>query len=777
MRAQASGRGLHNVPAELTSFVGRRHELVEIKQRLGASRLVTLTGPGGVGKTRLALRVAAEVARAFPDGVWFVPLAPIDDPQLMTQAVFHSLGLQDRSVGWSLSALTDYLADKHQLLILDNCEHLVDSCAVLATTLLKSCPELRLLATSRQPLGTAGEARLRVPSLSLPDDGALLPAERLVTFEAVALLVERAAAVMPDFRVDQTNATDVLKLCRRLDGIPLALELAAGRLEGLSLTRLNQGLDAELAILAGANRGAEARQRTLEATIGWSYGLLDEDERRLWARLSVFAGSFDEEAAAQVCSDSALSADRVIELLAALVEKSIVKRDVNLQPARYELLETLRQYGRVRLRELGEEILIQARHRDWIRTLTAGLAAWDSRQADLFSRIYLERDNVWAALEFCLRHPGEVSKGAEICQDLWFYWVSRGPCGDARRVVMSLLALTSGDSLPHARLLLVAASVAAAQNDLADCRTLSERSLRLAQDLGNSEVAGWSLIWQGLARLVQGETTVAMELAESAISLGREMQIQPVVLNAMGGVCNIRFATGDLDAVVKIGEEALALSLELGEIWQRGYLLNFLSQASWQQGDLGRAEEQAREGLACKHALDDRHGLSIVVETLAWMAAERAEYQRAATLQGCAERLRETAGTAVMEQFRAQHEHAASVASEGMGAAAFMAAVERGTAMTIDEIAAYALEQKPPAKPLRGLAAESGISLTRREQEIAALVAQGLSNKQIAAKLVVSERTAESHILNILNKLGFNSRSQIAAWAAAHQPSVAAPRG
>ena len=259
----------NNLPAELTSFVGRRKQLSEVKRLLTQTRLLILTGSGGAGKTRLALRAASEMARSFPDGVWLVSLASIDDPQLVVQAVFSAVGLQDMSGGWSLSTLSGYLADKRLLLVLDNCEHLLDSCALLAVSLLRSCPELRVLATSRQALGTTGETRMRVPPLSLPEDGASLTPEQLATYEAVALLSERAAAV---------------------------------RLEGMTVEQVLTGLERELPVVARGSRGAEARQRTLDATIGWSYGLLEEEERLLWARLSVFAGGFDEEAAVAVCS-------------------------------------------------------------------------------------------------------------------------------------------------------------------------------------------------------------------------------------------------------------------------------------------------------------------------------------------------------------------------------------------------------------------------------------------------------------------------------------------
>ena len=363
MAGRAARSRAGNLPAELTSFVGRRRELADVKRLLTTTRLLTLTGSGGAGKTRLALRAAADLARNFPDGAWLVSLAPIDDPLLITQAVFSALGLQDVSSRWSLSALSDYLREKRLMLVLDNCEHLLDGAAGLAGTLLRSCPELRVLATSRQALGMAGEVRLRVPPLSLPEAVESSSPGRIAGFDAVALLVERAAAVLPGFSVDDSNATSVLRLCARLDGMPLALELAAVRLEGLTVEELLAGLDRELSVPAATLRGAEARQRTMEATLDWSYSLLSEKQRRLWARLSVFTGGFDAKAAAKVCSGPELQDEDFPEVMAALVESSILQRDQTLKPPRYSMLETVRHYGRHKLREQGEELQLQTRHR------------------------------------------------------------------------------------------------------------------------------------------------------------------------------------------------------------------------------------------------------------------------------------------------------------------------------------------------------------------------------------------------------------------------------
>jgi len=776
VRTERSGRGLHNVPAELTSFVGRRRELAEIKQQLGASRLVTLTGTGGVGKTRLALRAASELARAFPDGVWFVPLAPIEDSQLVTQAVFHALGLQDRSAGWPLSALTDYLAEKHLLLIFDNCEHLLDSCAVLANTLLQSCPELRVLATSRQALGIAGETRMQVPSLSLPENGSAPAVEGVFEFEAVALLAGRALAVLPTFRVDASNAASVLRLCRRLDGIPLALELAAVRLDSLSLDQLNQALDRELQILSEGNRAAAPRQQTLEATIDWSYGLLTEPERRLWAELSVFAGGFDEEGAVKVCSGPGLPAEQIVPLLAKLVEKSILKRDVAAQPTRYMLLETLRQYGLQKLRELGDESEMQRRHRDWILELAEAAGAWDHRQATMFDRIYLERDNLWAALDFCMRHPEEAGRGIEICRNLYIYWFVRGPLSDARRVLASLCERTAEDSLARGEAFWVGATLAVVQNDVDAAAQRLNESLRIGRLVGSLEIVGWSMVYLGVIAWAQGKLEEAGAHLEAALELARPTS-RAIVLAGLNMQVSLALSRGQLDRVVDLGEEAMTLSRETGELWVRGWLLNSLSQAHWQQGESHLAEELAREAVATKHALHDEGGLAILVESLAMMAVERGAAERAAILLGCAEHLRESVVAPVFGPYQAQHENSVSSARQQLGDAAYRSAFERGKAMTVDEGVAYARNEKEPMQPVVAPTTKSPTLLTRREQEIATLVAEGLSNKQIAAKLVVSERTAEYHILNILNKLGFDSRAQIASWAAMHQPVAPTPKG
>ncbi|HET7419173.1 MAG TPA: LuxR C-terminal-related transcriptional regulator [Candidatus Dormibacteraeota bacterium] len=767
VRMMPPPRGLHNVPAELTSFVGRRSELAEVKKRLGVSRLVTLSGPGGVGKTRLAVRAAAEMARAFPDGVWVIELARIQDPLLVPQAVFDALGVNDLSTGWSLTNLADYLEPRHLLLILDNCEHLLDSCAVLAQALLEACPAIRILTTSRQPLGISGEARMLVPPLTLPEDDEEPAVERLLESDAVRLLSERAALVLPTFALDALNAAAVVELCRHLDGMPLALELAAVRLGSLSLEQLNLKVMSEI---SATDRGdAESRHQTLQATISWSYGLLSDAERVLWARLSVFAGGFDEQAAIEVCSDGRIHAHQVVDLISGLVEKSILARETGVDgPPRYRLLETLRQYGLLRLRELGEEATIRRRHFAWICSLARAAGAWDDRQPQVFNRVYLERDNLWAALQFCVGQPDEVDAAAELAKNLMAYWFCRGPWREVQSTIASLIELAPKDSLAQARLLWVCATLASALNDYAGAGELSREALRIGKQVKDAEMVAAASLWLALSRSVGGDVNGAAELAEAAVALARLMELKPVQLMGQLGQCLFALTTGELDRAIDHGEQAVAISKECGELWERAYALNFLSQARWMRSDRQRAEAEAKEGASCSHRLDDRVGLTYLLETLAWMAAQGNAPLRAATLLGCAQRVRDRSRLPAQSINQPQHGESVRIAADALGQGQFDAAFSRGRAMTVDEAVALATGVSQPPKHRRAEATgRQTLELTRREKEIVGLVAEGLSNKQIAARLVVSERTAESHILNILNKLGFNSRTQIASWAAA----------
>jgi predicted ATPase/DNA-binding CsgD family transcriptional regulator len=748
-----------NLPHELTSFVGRRRELAELKRLLSSTRLLTLTGSGGAGKTRLALRAAAEMARNFSDGAWVVLLAPIDDPQLVTQAVFSAFGLQDVSSRWSLSSLSDYLRDKRLLMVLDNCEHLLDSAAVVAGTLLKACPELRILATSRQALGMAGEVRLRVPPLSLPEASTSLAPGQLAGFDAVALLVERADAVRPGFVIDESNAAAVRQLCARLDGIPLALELAAVRLEGLSVGQLLAGLDRELAAPSATLRGGEARQRTLEATLGWSHSLLNDRQRRVWAQLSVFAGGFDEDAAAIVCEDTA-----VTEVVASLVESSILQRDSRADPPRYSMLETVRQYGRRQLREPDEVVHLQERHRDWLLDLLAGTNIFGGEEeVQAFNRVHRELDNLWSALEFCRRSP-DADAGVVLCTSLTSYWLSRGPLRDVRRYLESLVPLIGpNEPLLRARCLMGVALFADALDDADAGEVAGTEALRIAQSLGERSWVGWACGALLFAAFVKSTTEGVEELAEMMLESGQATNDPSMMAIATHYRCLNWLGQGRVDELIEVGEKTLVRLRSMGNLFVRGTIVNSLAEARRRRGELTEATVLINEGLLCKRAIDDRRGLATLIETLAWTVCDGSDFKRGATLLGAAQGLRDAMGIPILAPFVRQHESCVRVTRDSLGAAAFMPIFSRGRDMSMGEAVDCALGQVPAGRDSLAPAKPSGV-LSRRELEIAKLIAEGLTTKEVAARLFISNRTVETHITNMLNKLGLSSRTQLARW-------------
>ncbi|MBV9383926.1 MAG: LuxR family transcriptional regulator, partial [Streptosporangiaceae bacterium] len=485
MTVMAAGRRAGNLPAELTSFVGRRREVAEVRRLLSVSRLVTLTGVGGVGKTRLALRAAVEFRRAF-DETWLVDLAGLIDPSLVVPTVAATVGLCDQSERPPLPVLSDFLAPKRMLLVLDNCEHLLDACAELADALLRAAPELRILATSRQSLRIEGEFTMAIAPLPVPaGDQPPLSPEALGQYEAVSLFADRAAAVLPGFILDGSNAMAVARLCRQLDGIPLAIELAAVRLRALSVGEIEERLGDRYGLLTGGSRAALPRQRTLRALVDWSFSLLSTAERHLWARLSVFAGDFGLDAVEGTCAGEGISADELPDLLADLVDKSLLLRHEHLGEGRYRLLETLRQFGQEKLSEYGQRELMLSRHRDWYQRLAEqALAEWfGPRQVSWFNRLRLERANLRAALEYCLSEPGEAETGLRMASVLLRpFWLPNAFFSEGRMWLARLLEkVTAGTA--RAKGLCANAWLALMQGDAATALSMLEEGGRLADQL------------------------------------------------------------------------------------------------------------------------------------------------------------------------------------------------------------------------------------------------------------------------------------------------------
>ncbi|WP_188196346.1 ATP-binding protein [Nonomuraea sp. SYSU D8015] len=756
------------LPAEVTSFVGRRQEVAEVRQLLSASRAVTLTGVGGVGKTRLALRVGQEVRRAFRDGVWLVELAALESPGMLAETVAEALQIRDHSAAPPLKVLTDHLRDKQALVILDNCEHLVGECAVLADTLLRAAPDLRILATSRHVLGIASEHVVPVPTLPVPDGDTARPLEALQQADAVQLFTERARAVVPSFAVTEDNRDVVTAIIGRLDGLPLGIELAAVRLRALSARQLLDRLDDRFRLLTGGSRSVLPRHQTLRALIDWSHALCSEEERLLWHRASVFAGSLDLEGAETVCSGTGIDREDVLDLVIGLVDKSVLIREDHPDGVRYRMLETLRQYGRERLSARGEESQLRRRHRAYYRDLAARARAemFGPAQVAWFTRLQQEHANLRLALDGCFATPADARTGLSMATDLLYHWITSYYLGEGRGwLERGLAAATSPDDVrgralwADAWLAVIQADVPAAAARLHECRGIGER-------LGDESILGYADLFSGMIAMWEGRTGDAIGCYERALARHRRTGDPVGLALSLIRMSLARSFLGQSGPAIAAAEECLAVCDAHGEGWHKAYTMMALGVEVWRQGDLERATELERQSLEFNRSLGDCLGVGITTEVLAWIAAAQGHYERAARLLGILRTLWACAGAPLSGygHLAGYHDECEARTREALGEAAFATAVRRGERLSHDEALAYALQEEPPCPEARQESKEERAPLTRREREIAQLVARGLTNKEIAASLVIAQRTAEGHIEHIMTKLGFNSRAQIAVW-------------
>ncbi|MEV4052534.1 LuxR C-terminal-related transcriptional regulator [Amycolatopsis sp. NPDC049688] len=753
-----SRRSTGNLPAELTSFVGRRQEVGAVKRLLAAARLVTLTGAGGVGKTRLALRVAADVRRAFPDGVWLVELADLGDPRLVPNAVAAALGL--RGTSDQAAGLAEYLEDRQLLLVLDNCEHVADECATLAAKLLAGSGGLRVLATSRHTLHVEGEHILHVEPLPVPpddDDGG--PAE------AVTLFAERAAAVSPGFELTPGNRAAVSRICRRLEGIPLAIELAAVRVRVLSADQVLERLDDRLGLLTAGPRAARPRRRTLEAAIGWSFELCTPAEQRLWAQASVFPGGFDLDAAEQVCAPAEAGGGSTLDVVTGLVDKSVLSRRNGTfgRHAWYRMLETVREYGGAKLAGGGGEAGVRARQAAYYADLARRYRAegFGPRQAEWLGRLRRENANLRAVLEHCLADPGRASQALDIAASLWNFWYGGGLVPEGCAHLRRGLELCAGRTLVRARGLYAMAFLAI-QTGAPHAELLAELA-ELAEELADDRLRAGHAECAGMATFFAGDLTGGAALLERALAGYRTAGDALLVFDTLILLAAVRFFLGDPRGAA-VAEEALALADRHQAQWSRGYALWAVAIHRWRADAPGAAAELLREAVALR--LPDRTLLAFLVEALAWCRSAEGAHDRVARLLGCAASVWRLSGARVgeMSPYQGVDEQCAALARQALGAEAFDAAFAEAAGSGLDEVVRCALGERPPAAPAAEAAPPGG--LTRRQREIAELVARGMTNKEIAAALVLSGRTVEGHVENILVKLGLTSRTQVASWLA-----------
>jgi predicted ATPase/DNA-binding CsgD family transcriptional regulator len=772
MAATLVNRHVGNLPAEVTSFVGRRHELAEVRERLQHSRLVTLTGVGGVGKTRLALRVAADVHRAFSDGTWLVELAALSEPDLITHSVLAALGFRDHASGTSLDVLSEVLADRQLLLVLDNCEHVLDACAVLADVLLKTCPQIRILTTSRQPLRIAGEHCVEVEPLGAPDPHGVLTQTTVVGNDAVTLFVERATAVHPGFHIDDQNASLLASICRRLDGIPLALELAAGKLRTMSVEQLLHRLDSRYDLLVGGSRAALPRQQTMRALIDWSFALCTPTEQLMWARLSVFSDGFNLDAAEEVCVDASIPASAVCDTVEGLVDKSIVSIRRGQARLPYRLPETLREYGAERLEEMGDRVAVNRRARDRCAGLVEGLASdwFSSRQADLLRTLRLEHGNIQAALNFCLSEADGSAVGLEIAAGLRQYWMAGERSGEGRHWLERLLAQNPQRTPQRLRALCACAYLTNGPIGTAEAiEAMLDEAQILADELDDRSGAAHVAQQRGLATLFRGDTVRAIALLGAAVDEHRRLRDAGSVALDLAFLALAKSLAGEQD-VMAVLDECVTLCTATGESWIRALALWTLGIELCKAGDLSGAVVAQRESLALRTPLEVNYLMALNLDALAWVAVEERHLERAARLFAAAEAImRDVGGVLVAHGPTASlHEAYQARAREGLGTKEFDSAYASGLQMGFAAALDFALGTRNASSGGEEVgAAATGLAagLSGRELEVAQLVARGMTNKQIASTLIIAPRTAEGHVEHVLSKLGFTSRAQIATWA------------
>ena len=699
--------------------------MAEVRRLLAGSRLVTLTGVGGVGKTRLALRAAAELRRAFPGGVWLVQLDQLREEALVAQAIAGALGLQDRAGFSPEAALADYLAGRQLLLVLDNCEHLVDAAAKLADLLLRAAAGLRVLATSREALIIDGEMVLPVPPLPVPEEGQPLTAAGLGVFPAVRLFAERAAQVMPGFAVTEANHAAVAGICRRLEGLPLALELAAAQTRVLSAEQVDERLGDRLGLLTRGGRTNPARQQTLRASIGWSYELCSRAERRLWARLSVFAGGFELDAAEGICADDRLAAGRVLDLLAALAGKSVLTAEHREGVARYRLPEPLREFGQERLQESGEDTALRRRHRDWHERLARRAdTGWLSPQmTEWTARLFREHANVAAAQDFCQAEPGEAEAGLRIALHVWllYYW-SAGHVSEGRYRLGQVLARAGEPTVWRAQGLLLAGFLAAVSGDRGAALPLLAQGTGLAGQLDDPATRSFAAYCTGVTCLFAGDLPQAIAQFEDGLAVlpatavhARQRAVLLICLAVAAGLA------GDEERVVACRQQLAALTEASGEFsrrWSSAWSLWALGVAAWRRGDLDRATGLQQQSLRLWEGLNEQMGDAYCLEALAWIATSQRQHERAAVLLGTASGLLQSMGTTLdgYRHLACYQRDCERQARQALGETAFQAACHRGLDLPAEDVhrlrpaaaAEKAAEKAATGRPRCGAADAAG---------------------------------------------------------------------
>ena len=697
--AEVARRG--NLPGELTTFIGRENELTELTRLLASSRLITVTGPGGVGKTRIALKLAATCSGGYRDGVWLAELASLQDPNLVPQAVASSLGLREVPGRAISDTLQDHLASRTNLLVLDNCEHLLDACAELATSLLRGCPGLNLIATSRAALGVPGEVGWPVSPMPVPKPEEETTAEQVGRLEAVRLFAQRARLVRPGFALEDSNAATVAEICWRLDGLPLALELAAARLRVLSIAEVAARLGARFSLLTGGSAMAPARQRTLRAAVDWSHDLLSDAERILFRRLSIFAGSCELEAAEAVCGDGGAAFD-LLDLLSGLAEKSLLVATADVDDvSRFAMHETLREYGRERLRESGEAKEIAARHASFFLELAerAATTLLGADHALGLSHLDRELDNLRAALR-ALRDSGRDLDLLRMCAALGEFWLLRVSLREAAEWLEQALEARVDAAIPRAAALWTLSRIRWRQGRLDDAERLAAESLELSRGLGDDISATAALNTLGLVAHNRGDLARARRVLEESLTLARRRGRETDIARALNNLGDVALDENDQATAQTEAHLQEAVSLYRAAMYQRGLAISLttLGEALLTRGALGAARECFTESLVMRQEARDPTATADGLDGFALQAAAAGDRRRAETLLAAARVLRESIGATPTAPKLARLDRWLRSLPPGLSEDDLERARAAGRNMKLEEAVRYALEYPSEAK-------------------------------------------------------------------------------
>lgn len=761
-----------SVPVYGSSFVGRRTELLELRKLLGDHRLVTITGPGGMGKTRFAIHAAGEYRRAFPDGVRVIELAALRSPDLLTQTIVDGLALANRDMHASPTENTiiEYLRTRRMLLILDNCEHLLDECAQLVSVLLRSTTELRIITTSREILSVPDE--FVFPLSPLPTvNGTASASPARGTGSAVELFVNRAAAVLSKFELTEDNRDAVMRVCDRLDGLPLAIELACARLPVLSVYELADRLDHRLNLLTTGNRTGPQRHRSLQATMDWSYELCTREQQLLWSRASVFAGGFDLGMAEEVCSDDDVPADTVLDGISALVGKSILHREEGGTHVRFRMLESIREYGNSKL-TASEMDTLTVRHLRWCaRLVTTTADSWFSADQRAGSeKLRRNHANIRSALHAALLDTSdddEVRMAADMVSRAWFLWSCGFSVREHRMWLNRILERETAPTATRGRMLVNLGLVQTLQGDResADSALTEASAVNLTAD--DDITAAFTADVMGLKAFFAGDFDEAERRLTAALTMYEEIPDREDLAHTLRVHLGMLYCfTDETDRATELFETVNERALAVGESWLRSYAVYGLGLVALMNEGFEDALRLGSESLRLRRDFDDVVGTTLVTDLLGWAEAEAGSAERSAVLLGAASSMWESFG---MQLYGSSHwvEQRARFEKQArkvLGEDQFEKCHISGAAMSVSEITGFVLgESVPSGDPATAGGTRPEDVLSPREREVATHVAAGMTNKEIAAKLVLSSRTVEGHVEHILEKLGMSRRHEIAA--------------